>query len=95
VDWHGRLRGGYGESQVNSPVAFPSWLRQPLPAIRIPLRETDEDVRLDLQAILEQTYRGITRPLTTTRRLIRRPGGDDARWRKRSSRRRRSDRCLN
>jgi hypothetical protein len=32
-------------------------LRQPLPAIRIPLRETDKDVRLDLQAILDQAYR--------------------------------------
>jgi hypothetical protein len=32
-------------------------LRSPLPAIRIPLRERDQDIRLDLQAILEQAYR--------------------------------------
>lgn len=32
-------------------------LRSPLPAIRIPLREKDEDVHLDLQAVLELAYR--------------------------------------
>ena len=31
-------------------------LQQRLPAIRIPLRPTDDDVRLDLQAILDQAY---------------------------------------
>lgn len=31
-------------------------LRQRLPAIRIPLRDTDEDVPLDLQALIEQCY---------------------------------------
>jgi hypothetical protein len=31
-------------------------LPQPLPAIRVPLRETDNDVSLDLQAVLERVY---------------------------------------
>ncbi len=31
-------------------------LQQPLPAIRVPLRETDSDVTLDLQALLERAY---------------------------------------
>ena len=41
----------------------PSWcelyaapLRQRLPGIRIPLRETDEDARLDLQALVAKSY---------------------------------------
>ena len=32
-------------------------LREPLPAIRVPLRETDADVVLDLQALITQVYR--------------------------------------
>ncbi len=36
---------------------YPVPLRKPLPAIRIPLREKDKDVRLDLQALLGQAYR--------------------------------------
>lgn len=32
-------------------------LRQRLPAIRVPLRETDADVPLDLQALISQVYR--------------------------------------
>jgi hypothetical protein len=32
-------------------------LREPLPAIRIPLRETDDDAILDLQALIDQCYR--------------------------------------
>lgn len=31
-------------------------LRQPLPTIKIPLRQTDADVPLDLQALLDQAY---------------------------------------
>src|SRR5207249_4748334 len=31
-------------------------LRQRLPAIRIPLRETDEDIRLDLQDLIDKAY---------------------------------------
>jgi hypothetical protein len=36
---------------------YPIPLRQRLPYIRIPLRETDVDILLDLQAVLEQAYR--------------------------------------
>lgn len=36
---------------------YPVPLREPLPAIRIPLRETDQDIRLDVQALVEQAYR--------------------------------------
>jgi hypothetical protein len=36
---------------------YPIPLRDPLPAIRIPLRQTDKDVHLDLQALVEQAYR--------------------------------------
>jgi hypothetical protein len=36
---------------------YPVPLRSPLPALRIPLRLQDEDVRLDLQALVEQAYR--------------------------------------
>lgn len=36
---------------------YPMPLRERLPAIRIPLRETDVDVPLDLQALIEQSYR--------------------------------------
>jgi hypothetical protein len=32
-------------------------LQKPLPAIAIPLRETDKDIRLDLQAIVDQAYK--------------------------------------
>ncbi|MFM9966166.1 MAG: DUF4058 family protein [Planctomycetaceae bacterium] len=35
---------------------FPVSLRAPLPTIPIPLRKTDEDVALDLQAVLQQAY---------------------------------------
>jgi hypothetical protein len=36
---------------------YPITLRQRLPIVSIPLRATDDDVRLDLQALLEQVYR--------------------------------------
>ncbi len=36
---------------------YPMPLRRPLPPIRIPLRQKDEDVQLDLQALLDQAYR--------------------------------------
>ena len=35
---------------------FPISLREALPTIPIPLRKTDEDVALDLQAVLQQAY---------------------------------------
>ena len=31
-------------------------LREPLPTIRVPLRETDPDVPLDLQALIDRCY---------------------------------------
>jgi hypothetical protein len=36
---------------------YPVPLRKPLPLIGIPLRETDQDIGLDLQAIVETAYR--------------------------------------
>ena len=36
---------------------YPVPLRAPLPSIRIPLREKDEDVRLHLQPLVDQAYR--------------------------------------
>lgn len=36
---------------------YPVPLPQPLPTIPIPLRETDPDARLDLQALIDQCYR--------------------------------------
>jgi hypothetical protein len=35
---------------------YPLPLEQRLPSIRIPLRETDDDVRLDLQPLIDQAY---------------------------------------
>ncbi|MEX2169865.1 MAG: DUF4058 family protein [Pirellulales bacterium] len=35
---------------------YPVSLREPLPTIRIPLRETDPDVPLNLQALIDQCY---------------------------------------
>jgi hypothetical protein len=35
---------------------YPVKLQQPLPAIRIPLRPTDQDVLLDLRAIVDEAY---------------------------------------
>jgi hypothetical protein len=36
---------------------YPVPLRERLPIIRIPLRQTDDDARLDLQALIDQAYR--------------------------------------
>ncbi|MGD9855652.1 MAG: DUF4058 family protein [Planctomycetaceae bacterium] len=57
-------------------------LRQPLPSIRIPLRETDEDVRLDLQALLIQTYENGSYALTTDYKQSSDPplSEEDAAW---------------
>jgi hypothetical protein len=50
--------------------------------MRIPLRETDEDIRLDLQAIVEQAYRKGRYHLTINYRRPPEPPltGADARW---------------
>jgi hypothetical protein len=36
---------------------YPMPLRHPLPTVKVPLRPTDADARLDLQALIEQCYR--------------------------------------
>jgi hypothetical protein len=36
---------------------YPVPLQERLPVIRTPLRQTDEDARLDLQALIDQAYR--------------------------------------
>lgn len=36
---------------------YPLALRSALPRIRVPLRETDPDIGLDLQAIVDQAYK--------------------------------------
>jgi hypothetical protein len=43
--------------QTEQCEVYPVPLRHQLPVLRIPLRPKDEDVRLDLQALLEQAYR--------------------------------------
>jgi hypothetical protein len=61
---------------------YPLSLRQRLPAVRIPLRETDEDVHLDLQAILDQAYRKGRYHATIDYHEAPAPPlrGEDARW---------------
>jgi hypothetical protein len=57
-------------------------LRQRLPVIRIPLRETDADVLLDLQTLIDQCYRngGYDDDLDYARQPNRPLDRDDARW---------------
>jgi hypothetical protein len=43
--------------QVRQIELYPLSLRQPLPAIPIPLRQGDKDVRLELQTMVDQAYR--------------------------------------
>ncbi len=43
--------------QLDEFAVYPIPLRNPLPAIAIPLRRKDAEVRLELQAVLEQAYR--------------------------------------
>lgn len=43
-------------SQPTKAEVYPVPLQERLPSIRIPLRETDEDVRLDLQALIDRAY---------------------------------------
>ena len=44
---------GHGADQYE---LYPIRLQEPLPAIRIPLRDSDPDVALELQRLIEQTY---------------------------------------
>jgi hypothetical protein len=57
-------------------------LRQRLPVIRVPLRETDADVSLDLQTLIDQCYRngGYDDDLDYARQPNRPLAPDDARW---------------
>jgi Protein of unknown function (DUF4058) len=56
-------------------------LREPLPAIRVPLRETDADVPLDLQALIAQVYRhGRYDDIDYTVPPVPPLGPDDAAW---------------
>jgi hypothetical protein len=73
------VRRGWRPGQFE---VYPVPLRSPLPAIRIPLREKDEDVRLDLQAVLEQAYRKGRYHLTINYAEPPDPPlmGDDAKW---------------
>jgi hypothetical protein len=61
---------------------YPVRLRQPLPAIRIPLRQTDQDVHLELQAIVDQAYRKGRYNATINYRFAPNPPlpGDDGEW---------------
>jgi hypothetical protein len=60
---------------------YPIPLRARLPAIRIPLRETDDDVSLDLQALLDQVYRNGRYASIDYRRDANPPlTDDDAAW---------------
>ena len=61
---------------------YPMSLRNPLPALHIPLRKEDEDVRLDLQAVLDQAYRKGRYHLTIDYAEPPDPPltGDDAKW---------------
>ena len=60
---------------------YPCPLRQRLPAIRIPLRATDPDVPLDLQAMVDRCYTsGRYWKLDYTRPLTPPLGAEDAAW---------------
>ncbi len=48
------IRRGWQPGDVE---IYPVPLRQRLPAVKVPLRQTDADVSLDLQALIEQCYR--------------------------------------
>jgi hypothetical protein len=63
---------------------YPIPLRGRLPRIRIPLRKKDVDIRLDLQAVLEQAYRKGRYHLTIDYRKRPNPplGAADAKWAK-------------
>jgi hypothetical protein len=69
-----------GEDEICEVYRVP--LRERLPAIRIPLRPSDADVALDLQAILEQAYRngGYDEDIDHTAEPAPPLACDDARW---------------
>lgn len=56
-------------------------LRRRLPAIRIPLREGDQDIALDIQQLIDQSYRNGRHDLTDYRQPCIPPlEGEDAAW---------------
>jgi hypothetical protein len=61
---------------------YPAPLRQRLPVIGVPLRETDRDAPLDLQALIDQTYENGNYALTTDYSQPPEPPleGEDAAW---------------
>jgi len=63
-------------------------LRSPLPGIRIPLRQTDNDIPPRLQAVVDQAYRKGRYQLTIDYAQLPEPPltGADAKWAKRCSR---------
>ncbi len=73
------VRRGWRRQQCE---VYPVPLRSSLPAIPIPLRRKDEDVRLNLQAVLEQAYRKGRYSLTLNYAEPPDPPltGDDAKW---------------
>ena len=61
--------------------AYPISLRDPLPTIEVPLRETDADVRLDLQGVLNRVYHdGPFRSIDYARPPDPPLSGSDAAW---------------
>jgi hypothetical protein len=68
--------------QTSTFEVYPVPLRSVLPSIRIPLREQDQDIRLDLQSILEQAYRKGRYHLTINYQEPPEPplAGEDAKW---------------
>jgi hypothetical protein len=68
-------------TQPNGREVYPIRLREGLPAIRIPLRPTDEDVLLDLQPLIDQCHeRGRYHRLDYRRDLDPPLAPDDAQW---------------
>jgi hypothetical protein len=60
---------------------YPCSLRQRMPMIRIPLRETDDDVVLDLQMFIDRCYHnGRYDDLDYRRELVPALNPDDAAW---------------
>ena len=60
---------------------YPISIREPLPAICIPLRETDEDAALDLQALIDLAYaNGAYDDLDYSKDPTPPLLGDDAKW---------------
>lgn len=51
------VRRGWGPDAPNAIELYRAPLRERLPGIRVPLREADRDVPLDLQAVIAQAYR--------------------------------------